>query len=122
MPTDRSPWTFARIAAERARLLRLVGRHVEATEGWLSVASGGGRAGVLAWIEIAKLREHRLDDLPGALDGVRRGWAILERERQLGRPDPRLERALVHRAGRLRRRLGRRGRPERASGMGQPPD
>jgi len=109
IPTDRSPWTFARIAAERARLLRLVGRHVEATEGWLSVASGGGRAGVLAWIEIAKLREHRLDDLPGALDGVRRGWAILERERQLGRPDPRLERALVHRAGRLRRRMGRRG-------------
>jgi tetratricopeptide (TPR) repeat protein len=106
-PTDRSPWTFARIAAERARLLRTIGRHEEASLGWLSVASGGGRTGVLAWVEIAKLREHRLDDVPGALDGVRRAWALLERERQLGRPDPRLERALVHRAGRLRRRLRR---------------
>lgn len=114
-PTDRSPWTFARIAAERARLLRTMGREREAVEGWRTVAASGGRVGALAWIEIAKAREHRLDDLAGALDAVRRAWTAVERDRQLGRPDPRLERALIHRAGRLRRRLARRGSPPTAS-------
>lgn len=100
-------WTPDRILAERARLLRRLGRVDEALAAWGSIAAGGGTAALDAWIEVAKLHEHALGDHPAALDAVSRGRALAERLRLLGRPAPHAERDLAHRAGRLRRRLAR---------------
>ncbi len=104
---DASPWTFARIATERARLLRAMGRPDEAIESWHAAAGGGGRAGAIAWIEIAKLEEHQRKDLEGALAAAAAAGRALERARALGRPEPRLELGVAHRAARLRRKLAR---------------
>ena len=101
--TDR--YTDERLAAERARLLRRLGRHAEAAEAWQGAAAAGGALGVIAWIEIAKLREHRLRDPDGALDATRAAWRSCERSRRAGRPLPRLEADLARRAARLRTRL-----------------
>lgn len=98
-------FTDERLAAERARLLRRLGRHAEAAEAWQAAAAAGGALGVIAWIEIAKLREHRLGDPPGAMSATRAGWQVAERSRLLGRPLPRLERDLLRRGARLRTRL-----------------
>ncbi|HET7728324.1 MAG TPA: hypothetical protein VFK54_13470, partial [Candidatus Limnocylindrales bacterium] len=100
-------FTDERLAAERARLLRRLGRHAEAAEAWRVAAAAGGALGVIAWIEIAKLREHRLGDPPGAMDATRAGWQAAERSRVLGRPLPRLEQDLLRRGTRLRARLDR---------------
>jgi tetratricopeptide (TPR) repeat protein len=105
---DVSPWTFTRIATERARVLRLVRRYDEAVDAWRVVAAGGGRPAITAWVEIAKLREHRLGDLPGALDATLQARRLAERAHGLGRFDPVLERAIGLRLARLRRRLARR--------------
>lgn len=101
-------FTDERLAAERARLLRRLGRHAEAVEAWRVAAAAGGSLGVIAWIEIAKLREHRLDDPRGAMEATRAGWQAAERSRVLGRPLPRLEQDLIRRGTRLRARLDRR--------------
>lgn len=103
------PWTDERLAAERARVLRRLGRWAEAAEAWQTSAAAGGALGAVAWIEVAKLREHRLVDLPGALAATKAAWRATERSRALGRPLPRLERDLARRATRLARRL--RARP-----------
>ena len=100
-------WTDERLAAERARALRRLGSFAEAAEAWRAAAAGGGSLGAIAWIEIAKLREHRLEDLPGALDATRAGWQLCERSRALGRPLLRLERDLLARGRRLRARAER---------------
>ncbi len=105
-PTDR--WTDERLAAERARTLRRLGRWAEAAEAWQTAAAGGGGLGVIAWIEIAKLREHKLDDQGGALAATRAAWRLLERLRATGRPHPRLEADLQRRGTRLAARLQRR--------------
>ena len=55
-----SRWTDERLAAERARVLRRLGRWAEAAEAWQTAAAAGGGLGAIAWIEVAKLREHRL--------------------------------------------------------------
>ena len=60
-----SPWTVERVTIERGRLLRRLGRHDEAVATWLDLAAGPGAIAVQAWIEVAKLREHRLGDLAG---------------------------------------------------------
>jgi RNase_H superfamily len=104
---DVSSWSFSRIATERARLLRFLGRYAEAVDAWRVVAANGGRSAIVAWIEIAKLREHRLADLSGALEATARARALAERDRHLGRPDPALDRAIAGRADRIRRRLRR---------------
>ena len=101
-------WTDERLAAERARVLRRLGRHAEAAEAWRAAAATGGSLGAIAWIEVAKLREHRLSDVPGALEATRAGWQACERSRLQGRPLPRLEQDLVRRGRRLRARLDRR--------------
>ncbi len=113
---DASPWTFARIATERARLLRALDRPEDAIESWLAAAAAGGRLGILAWTEIAKVREHRLRDLDGALEATIRASRALERRRSLGRPEPGLERAVAHRAARLRRRRLRAAARDQTSG------
>lgn len=98
-------FTDERLAAERARLLRRLGRHAEAVDAWRAAAAAGGALGVIAWIEVAKLREHRLGDPHGAMAATRAGWQAAERSRVLGRPLPRLEADLIGRAARLRARL-----------------
>lgn len=99
-----SPWTMERIAIERGRLLRRLGRHDEAVAAWLDLAAGPGAIAVQAWIEVAKLREHRMGDVPGALDAAGRALAMAERRRRLGLGDPVADRALAVRIDRLRRR------------------
>jgi len=99
-----SPWTAERITIERGRLLRRLGRHDEAVAAWLDLAAGPGAIAVQAWIEVAKLREHRIGDLPGALDATMRAIALAERRRRTGMGDPVVDRALATRIDRLRRR------------------
>lgn len=100
-------WTDERLAAERARTLRRLGRWAESAEAWQAAASAGGGIGAIAWIEVAKLREHRLGDPRGALVATRAAWRLLERSRQLGRPHPRVEADLVRRGARLGTRIAR---------------
>ena len=65
------PWDEGRIAVDRAHLLRRLGRVDEAIEAWDALACGPGRTAVVAAIEAAKLREHRLGR-SGRGDGRRR--------------------------------------------------
>ena len=71
-------------------------------------AAAGGGLGVIAWIEVAKLREHRLGDPGGALAATRAAWRLLERLRVTGRAHPRLEADLQRRGIRLAARVRRR--------------
>lgn len=100
-----SPWTVERVEIERGRMLRRLGRYDEAQAAWLNLAAGPGAIAVQAWIEVAKLREHRLSDPGGALDATSRAMAIAERRRRTGLGDPIVDRALEHRLGRLRTRI-----------------
>ena len=102
-------WTDERVAAERARILRRLGRWAEAADAWQVAAGSGGALGAVAWIEVAKLRERRLDDLAGALAATRAAWRLLARSRSLGRPYPRVEADLERRGARLSERLRRIG-------------
>jgi len=106
-------WDAQRIALDRAHLLRRLGRYPEAADAWTGVAAGPGRTAIVGWIELAKLREHRLGDPAGALDATLRAIAAADRRRQLGMPEPGLEADLANRLGRLRRRLAARPRPVR---------
>jgi uncharacterized protein len=103
-----SRWTDERVAAERARVLRRLGRWAESAEAWQTAAAAGGPLGAIAWIEVAKLREHRLGDTEGALAATRAAWRLLERSRLTGRPHSRLEADLDRRGRRLSARLRRR--------------
>jgi len=107
-------WTDERLAAERARTLRRLGRWPEAVEAWQAATPAGGALGAIAWIEVAKLREHRLADPRGALAATRAAWRLLERSRALGRPYPRVEADLVRRGQRLAVRIN--GLPRPADG------
>lgn len=99
------PWDLTRIGVDRAHLLRRLGRTSEALDAWDALACGPGRTAILAAIEAAKLREHRLADPGGALRSVERGLALADRRRALGMPEPTLESDLRHRWHRLRRRV-----------------
>jgi hypothetical protein len=103
-----APWTETRMLAERARLLRRLARYVEAEAAWLGLAAARGTIGALAWIEVAKLREHRLGDLAGALEAATAATRLVERQAWLGRPMPGLEAELGRRLGRLTARSARR--------------
>lgn len=100
------PWDEGRIAVDRAHLLRRLGRTGEALEAWDALACGPGRIAIVAAIEAAKLREHRLGDPSGALASVDRGIALAARRRALAMPEPALEADLRHRRQRLARRRG----------------
>ena len=117
---DTERFTDERLAAERARLLRRLGRHAEAAEAWRAAAAAGGALGVIAWIELAKLREHRLGDPVGALEATTSAWRSCERSRRAGRPLPRLEADLRRRGARLRTRLNARaGRRDGSTAAGR---
>jgi hypothetical protein len=98
-----------RIVADRARLLRRLGRDDEALEAWQDLAKGGGPHAIGAWVEVAKALEHRAHDPASALAATRAALAALERARFVGRPLPRLEADLAIRARRLQRRVQRAG-------------
>lgn len=103
-----SGWTALRLIADRARLLRRLGRYADAEAAWIDVADAGGTLGALAWVEIAKLREHRSGDLDAALAATHAALRHVERSRLGGPVAGRLERELARRATRLRSRIGRR--------------
>ena len=115
--TDRldARWTPIRLTTERARLLRRMGRHGESEAAWLDVVDRGGTLGALAWVEIAKIREHRRHDPEAALAATLAALRLVERRRFLGRPDGRLERDLARRALRLRGRIARRAASQPAA-------
>lgn len=112
-----APWTESRLLGERARLLRRLGRERDSESAWIDLAHAGGTLGALAWVEVAKLREHRLGDAEGALTAALLAARIAERQRGLGRPLPRLEATLARRLARLRRRLARREATAAARGQ-----
>jgi tetratricopeptide (TPR) repeat protein len=101
-----SPWTDERIRVERARLLRRLGRFDDAAAAWEGLGSGPDPLAAHAWVEVAKLREHRLGDLGGALVAARRAAALADRRRHVGFVDPAFDRALAARLLRLVRRSG----------------
>jgi uncharacterized protein YprB with RNaseH-like and TPR domain len=102
------PWDEGRIAIDRAHLLRRLGRTAEALEAWDALGCGPGRTAIVAVIEAAKLREHRLGDPVAAMATVERGLTLADRRRALGMPEPSLEADLRHRWRRLRLRLAAR--------------
>lgn len=100
-----APWTESRLLGERARLLRRLGRSRDAEAAWTELVGAGGTLAALAWIEVAKLREHQLRDPHGALEAASLAASVVERQARLGRRLPRLESALARRISRLRTRL-----------------
>ncbi len=93
------------LLVDRARLLRRLGRHDEAFDAWRDLGLGGGRWAGVAWIEVAKILEHRRGDPAGALDACSRVARIAERARFLGRRLPQLEADLANRRRRLTRKV-----------------
>ena len=114
-----APWTEERLHLDRAHVLRRLGRIDDACQAWSTLAASPGRIGVVAAIELAKLREHRQRDVVGAFEAVTRGLAAAERRRRIGRPEPALEANLLRRLDRLRRRLaaGPAVRPRRSASV-----
>ena len=102
--TFAAPWDLQRVALDRAHLLRRSRRYAESADAWQGLAAGPGRTAIVAWIELAKLREHRLRDPLGALEAADRGLEAAQRRRRLGQLDPRLEADLRGRRERLARR------------------
>ena len=102
------PWDEERIAVDRAHLLRRHGPHRRRSHGLGFAGRGPGRVAVVAAIEGAKLREHRLRDPDAAMATVERGLALADRRRARGLPEPALEADLRHRWRRLRLRLAAR--------------
>lgn len=103
-----APWTEPRMLAERARLLRRLARFAESEAAWLALTAVRGTVGALAWVEVAKLREHRLGDLAGAIEAAAAAMRLVERQSWLGRPAPALEASLGRRLSRLAARSARR--------------
>lgn len=119
-PDPAGSWTTERIVIERARLQRRAGDRQAAARSWASLMDRPGRTGIVAAIELAKLHEHCLRDLRGALRVVTAGLGQADRRRRLGRPEADLERDLRRRSDRIRRRLARAdGRDGRPVGSGQ---
>ena len=106
------------LTGERARILRRVGRIDDALAAWAEVARVGGRTGARAWIEIAKLHEHRRRDPSAALGAVDRADALIARARLSGRIPAGLDADLSRRRARLRGRLSRCERPAAAPRLG----
>jgi uncharacterized protein len=108
---ERDPGRYEDIAMQRARLLTRLGQRTEAHGAWHAIALEGGRHAAIAWLHVAKHREHDDGDLRGALAATDRARAIVERGRLFGRRDRVVERDLARRVTRLRRRLSAASRP-----------
>jgi hypothetical protein len=99
-----------RIAADRARILRLAGRREAARAAWLDLACGAGRLAAHAWIQVAKHDEHVRRDPAGALAATERAARIVERDRFLDRASVAVKGDLPRRLARLRGKVERRQR------------
>jgi len=102
------PWQtqgYETIAIDRAKTLTRLGLRAEAEGAWHAIALEGGRHAALAWLHVAKHREHDGRDLAGALQATERARAILERARLFGYSDRHAERDLARRVARLRSRM-----------------
>ncbi len=106
--TAADPGLRERLAVERARVLRLSGRHTEAAAAWRLIAESGGPLSAVAWVQLAKHLEHVRRDPAAALEAAERATTLVERHRLSGRALPRLEHDLARRRTRLRHRLARR--------------
>ena len=96
---------YEQVAMERARALTRLGLRREAEGAWHAIALEGGRQAALAWLHVAKHREHDAQDLHAALAATDRARSLAERARFFGRRDRVVERDLARRVARLRRRL-----------------
>jgi len=92
------------LSAERARLLARIGRRSEAHAAWLEIALRGGPGAALAWLHVARHREHRERDVAGALAACQEAAAVAERARLWDRPMAAIEADLERRLARLRRK------------------
>ncbi|MEP7159344.1 MAG: ribonuclease H-like domain-containing protein [Chloroflexota bacterium] len=104
------------LSAERARLLARLGRLEEAFAAWLEIAQRGGPGAALAWLHVARYREHVERDVAGALAACQQAAAVAERARLWDRPMLAVESDLARRMARLRRKSFRRERLSRAVG------
>ncbi len=92
------------LSAERARLLGRLGRRADAYAAWLEIALRGGPGAALAWLHVARHREHRDRDVAGALAACHAAAAVAERARLWDRPMLAIEADLERRMARLRRK------------------
>ena len=95
-----------RLSVDRARMLARLGRTADAASAWEAVALDGGPMAALAWIQVAKSREHRAHDPRTALQAARRAEVLAARARLRGERDRVVERDLPRRLMRLRRMVG----------------
>ena len=100
-----TPTGFESVAVERARTLTRLGRREEAEGAWHAIALEGGRLAALAWVQVAKHREHDARDPAAALSAARRARALADRSRLFGHPDRIVERDLPRRVARLQRSI-----------------
>jgi hypothetical protein len=121
--TPRDGYDREVLLVDRARLLRRLGRHDDALAAWRDLALGGGQWSGVAWVEVAKVLEHRRSDPAGALEACGRADRIAERARFLGARLPLLEADLARRRRRLVRRIARQadGRGRQAPGLARKP-
>ena len=106
--TVRQPATAAlhrQLSAERARLLARLGRRGEAFEAWLEIARRGGPGAAIAWLHVARYREHIERDVASALDACHEAAAVCGRARAWGDPMYAVERDLERRLPRLARKV-----------------
>ena len=92
------------LSAERARLLGRLGRREEAFAAWLEIAQHGGPGAALAWLHVARYREHVERDVAAALAACQQAAAVAERARLWDRPMLAVESDLARRMARLRRK------------------
>lgn len=92
------------LSAERARLLARLGRRMDAYAAWLEIALCGGPGAALAWLHVARHREHRERDVAGALAACHQAAAVAERARLWHGPMLEVEADLARRMARLRRK------------------
>ncbi len=96
------------LSAERARLLGRLGRGSEAFTAWLNIAARGGPGAGIAWLHVARYREHVERDIGGALAACQQALTVADRARAWEEPLYAVESDLQRRMPRLRRRAFRR--------------
>ena len=104
----RRPATVAlhrQLSAERARLLARVGRRQESIAAWIEIATRGGPGAAVAWLHVARHREHVEHDVAGASAACHEAAAVAGRARAWGDPMLAVERDLERRLPRLSRKL-----------------
>lgn len=101
----REAQRYESIAIDRARTLTRMGLRQEAEGAWHAIALEGGLHAAVAWLHVAKHREHDARDYRAALSATDRARSLAERARLFGRRDRVVERDLARRVPRLRRRL-----------------